>query len=96
MDRVFSVLPKVLNKRGLQQHAEGALVVHRVERWVSKRLPDLGACVHVKKVQDGVVFLTCTHSVALQECRALIPDLKAYIASECAFAKISDVRIARD
>ncbi|HVW67109.1 MAG TPA: DciA family protein [Candidatus Peribacteraceae bacterium] len=96
MDRVFSVLPKVLHKRGLQQHAEGALVVHRLEKWIAHRLVDLSACVHVKKVQDGVVFLTCSHSVALQECRALIPDLKAYIASECGFAHISDIRIARD
>lgn len=95
MDRVFSVLPKVLNKRGLQQHAEGALVVHRVEQWITHRLPELSRCVHVKKFQEGTVFLECTHSVALQECRAAMSDLKAYLIAECSFARILDIRIAR-
>src|SRR5690349_5881394 len=41
MDHIFTVLPGVLRKRGLQEHAEGALIVLRAQKWIGARLPHL-------------------------------------------------------
>src|SRR5690348_11175791 len=89
MDRLFSLIPKVLHRRGLQEHAESALVVHRVEQWLQTRVPELTSSIRVQKVQNGALFLSCSNSVVLQECKALQADLMAYLSIECAFARIS-------
>jgi len=95
MDRLFSVLPKVLRKRGLTEQAEGALVVHRAQRWMSERLPVLESYIRVQKVKDGVLYVNCQHSVAMQECQAVIGDLRVYLQTECPFSRIQEIRVIR-
>ncbi len=96
MDHIFSVLPKVLRKRGLQEHAEGALVVVRATRWMQERFPDISSYITVQKVKENTLHIVCTHSIAVQECQHSIADLKAYLQKECAFAGILEVRVGRD
>ncbi|UPA22048.1 hypothetical protein K8942_03205 [Candidatus Peribacteria bacterium] len=96
MDRLFSVLPKVLRKRGLQEHAEGALVVLRANRWFEEHFPHLKGVVSVKTYKETTLHIQCRHSIAVQECQGAIADLKAFLAKECAFAGVIDVRIGRD
>jgi len=95
MDRMFSIIPGVLNRRGLKSHAMGALVVHKAKHWIQKRLPFCIDFLNVTKITDGVLFILCDHSVALQECSGVIPELKAFLAKECPFMPISEVRITR-
>ncbi len=95
MDHIFSVLPKVLRKRGLQEHAEGALVVLRAQRWLHERLPDLQTVIHVQTYKENTVHIVCTHSIAVQECQSLIPELQDYLHANCAFAGVLDVRVGR-
>jgi hypothetical protein len=95
MDHIFSVLPKVLRKRGLQEHAEGALVVHRAQQWLHERLPHLATVISVRNVKENVLHIVCIHSIAVQECQNAIPDLQDYLRSNCAFAGILEVRVGR-
>jgi hypothetical protein len=95
MDHVFSLLPKVLRKRGLQEHANSALAVHRAREWVQGHLPHIASCVRVEKVQDSTLVIVCTHSIALQECQGQLSDLQAFLDSECQFAGIRSIKLAR-
>ena len=95
MDRAFHVLPGVLSKRGLKDHAHGALLVYRAQKWLCDRLPLLSKVLHVQKVQNGTLVVTCTHSVAVQECQSVSPELLHFLKEECAFAPVSDIRITR-
>lgn len=96
MDKLSLVLPKVLQKRGLAKHANGALVAHRAKDWLGKKLPQLETFVKVARIQDGVLFLSCSHSVALQECQGSVAELLQYLRVECPFEPILDVRVVRD
>ncbi len=95
MDKLASVLTHVLNRRGIRDHAAGALVTHRVRGWFAERLPALAAFVHVIKVENGSLFLTCEHSVALQECQGVLTELQAFLRLECPFEAIKDIRVSR-
>ena len=96
MDRLSSILPKVLRKRGLQEHAVGALVVLRASAWIAMRLPELAGMVRVRSFKEGTLHIVCTHSVAVQECQGLIANLHHYLRSECDVSGIIDIRIARN
>lgn len=95
MDKLSSVLPKVLHKRGIEKHATGALVVHRAKIWIVEHLAHLQTMMMVTKLQDGVLHISCTHSVAIQECQGSIGELMQYLRTECPFAGIKDIRVVR-
>lgn len=95
MDRLFTVVPKVLRKRGLQEHAEGALVVHRAQQWISEHLPLIAEVILVQSFKENTLFIDCEHSVALQECQAISADLHAYLRSNCPFTGPFQIRIGR-
>lgn len=95
MDRMFTVLPKVLHKRGLHEHAESALVVFRAERWLHTRFPTFEGLIRVQKLANNTLHIVCTHSIALQECQASIPDLHKYLHADCSFKGVTDIRITR-
>lgn len=96
MDKLSLVLPKVLRKRGLTRHAHGALIAHRAKHWLDERLPRLRTFVRVARMQDGVLFLSCSHSVALQECQGAADELLQFLHVECPFEPIKDIRVVRD
>jgi hypothetical protein len=96
MDQLFSVLPKVLARRGLDVHAHAAHVVHQSQQWLEGRLPALRDCLRVQKFQDGTVFVTCTHSIAAQECYPLFADLQLFLKQECRFNDIQGIRLTRN
>lgn len=95
MDALSSLLPKVLAKRGLNVHAHAAHVVHRSQLWLDERLPALRTALKVQKFQDGTLYVTCTHSIAAQECHPLFPDLQLFLQQECRFNDIKAVRLTR-
>jgi len=96
MDHLASILPTVLGKRGLKDHAQAALVVHRAQLWVGGRLASLKELLTVRKLEDGTLFIACGHSIALQECQAIVPELLAYLQKECRFSSVRSIRLARN
>ena len=95
MDHIFSVLPKVLHKRGLSAHANASLVVVRAQRWLQENAPEIAPAVQVKKVEDGELLLACEHSIAAQECQPLLPRLLAHLRSQSPGLPIREIRLQR-
>ena len=96
MDHIFRVLPAVLRRRGLQGHAEAALVVHRAQCWIDQRLATFKGAITASHFENGVLTLCSTHSIASQEAHACIPDLLSFLNQECPFAPPKEVRIVRE
>ena len=83
MDSLRSLLPKVLNKRGIATQAHASLVVHKAQEWLLQVLPALSAELKVQKVQDRVLVIECSNSIAAQECSQLSARLLEYLQKEC-------------
>ena len=97
MDRVSSILPKVLGKRGLKDQAQAALVVHRATAWLKQHLPpSLAPAISVHTFTDDILTIQCSHSIALQECRSLLPALKEYLRSREGSPPVQHIHIARE
>jgi hypothetical protein len=95
MDSLRSLLPKVLRKRGLHKQAEASLVVFRAQEWLEKLLPRHGKAIEVGQLSHAVLSIRCSHGIAAQECRHLLPSLRDYLAKECPDAVISEIRLIR-
>lgn len=95
MDRVRFVLPKVLAKRGLKEHAVGALVTHKAQQFLTHQLPALADTFSVTKLDRGTLVITVTHSIAAQECQQLSGRLCEYLKAECPDATVLEVRVMR-
>lgn len=95
MERLFHLLPKALNKRGLQEHAQSALLIHRTQQWLEKRFPVTAPNIHTRHIKDGVLTVACDHAIALQECQASLGDLMENLKTECPFVRIREVRFVR-
>ena len=93
MDKVSSLLPRVLHKRGLHKHANASLVVLRAQEWLQKNLRKYEKDLHVRKLQEGTLVIEAANSIAAQECQqckeALLEDLR----KDC--KDLKDVRISR-
>ncbi|OGJ56237.1 hypothetical protein A2635_03335 [Candidatus Peribacteria bacterium RIFCSPHIGHO2_01_FULL_51_9] len=94
MDRLSSLLPKVLRRRGLHGHAQSALVMHCARRWLDEKLPLTKEMISVTKCEDGVLFVACTEAIALQECQAVFADLKGFLMTETS-VQIEEIRAIR-
>lgn len=96
MDRVSLFLPNVLRKRGLADHAAGALATYVAKQWVEKNHPHLLSFISIPKMENGVLSIACTHSIALQEFQACTADLLAYLRLECPFGGVREIRTVRE
>lgn len=95
MDSLQSILPKVLRKRGLHGHATASMVTYRAERWLKSSLPGLCDAVAVHEYSGAVLTIECANSIALQECRFLLPSLQHELARSCPECVIRDIRVIR-
>lgn len=95
MDRVQTILPRVLGKRGLRTQAQASQVTFVAERWLKTALPHLATYVHVDTLQHAVLTISCTHSIAAQECVPLLPSLREFLARECKGSPVADIRMIR-
>lgn len=82
MDRLSSLLPKVLRKRGIQSQVQEALVIHCAKRWFHERFPSLQGMISVSKYENGVLFIECTEDPALQACRGSFADVSGFLLKE--------------
>ena len=89
------LLPKVLRKRGLADHANAALATHRAQGWLHKELPALRGMARVLCLQGGELQIGCSHAIAAQECQACVEGLLAYLQENCPGVVIRSVRVVR-
>ena len=95
MDKVSSLIGGILAKRGLREHAEAAMLTHRIGSWMKEKNARLATIVKVGSLKDGVVILHCDHSIALRECQDLLPDLQAFLSAQPGWMASVRVRVAR-
>ncbi len=95
MDRISTLLPKVLEKRGLQKHAEASFIVQQAQAWLADRLPAFVHDLRASSFKDGSLLVSCAHSIAAQECNQVAEELAAYLRSECGAKKLEGVRCVR-
>ena len=95
MEKVSSLMNAVLRRRGLADHAQGALAVLRAQAWLVGRLPPFASFIQVQAVRDGEVLIACTHGAAMQECRALEQELLQELRKDPACGIIRSVRVMR-
>jgi hypothetical protein len=96
MDRLRSVLPKVLKKRGLYHQASASHITHAGQRWLEESLGNLGSFVSIKSYSQGTLTIACAHSVAAQECQALLPAFREYLSREFPDHRLLEVRLVRE
>lgn len=96
MDQVGSLLPKVLKKRGLMEHATSSLVVQKAQSWLHEKLPQLADHVKVAKFADNEVRVEVTHSIAAQECQQLAEELLEYLKKETDISDETSIRVLRE
>lgn len=79
----------------MTEQATAAHVVEIAERWLHAQAPHLQDVVRCPKVQDGVLFVSCHHSAAAQECRELLAQLKKTLSERFGEQAPQIVRIVR-
>ncbi|MBI3331347.1 DUF721 domain-containing protein [Candidatus Peregrinibacteria bacterium] len=95
MDSLRSVLPKILAKRGLKEHAEAALVVHKAQLFLESVLPTLSSGIHAEKLERGTLMIAVANSIAAQECQQLSGRLLEHLKAECPGVAVAEIRIRR-
>ena len=95
MDSLATLLPNVLQKRGIKDEAIAAHIVHCATHWLHEHLPDFREEVEAKQFTQGTLILSVANSVASQECQALAHDLLASLSADFPSVKIEKVRIMR-
>ncbi len=96
MDHLRTILPSVLQKRGLKQHADAALVLHRANAWLSEQFPLLRGSLSAHSLEeDGTLLIACDKPAAAQECLPSLPHLKVFLREECGFSPVRSIRLMR-
>lgn len=95
MFRVSSVLPAVLRKRGLQEHASSSCLVTVAAEWLERVLPQVTGQAKPLSIRDGQLVIVCDHSIAAQECRQVSEEFFAYLRQNLPDIPLSGIRIVR-
>lgn len=95
MDSLATLLPNVLQRRGIKDEAIAAHIVHCANCFLHEHLPDFREEVEAKQFTQGTLVLSTSNSIAAQECQALTQDLLAFLQSAFPSTKLEKVRILR-
>ncbi|KKW38599.1 hypothetical protein A2454_06740 [Candidatus Peribacteria bacterium RIFOXYC2_FULL_55_14] len=95
VEHIRSLLPKVLRKRGLTEHANAALVIFKAREWIAGHLQDFENDLHPQKFRDGVLTIACVHSIASQECQQRSEDLLSFLRVVCEGIVVEQIRMIR-
>ena len=92
MEHLRSILPKVLQKRGLQKHVLSSLVIEHTRIWLSENTFSDDMAV-AKTYKDKLLSIEVEHSIIAQELQMQIPVLKEYLQEKG--HPIQEIRIVR-
>lgn len=95
IDRISSLITGALARRGLAGNALSSLAIHRVNAWIAGRFPVPVPPARAERIVDGTLRISCDHSAILQELQLQLPELRAFVARECPFVAVSEIRLAR-
>ena len=95
MDRVFSILPRVLRQRGLSSAAFSGLILERASAWIRERLPEHASHLRPLQVKDGILTIEGGHSIAVMECSGCSEELLKYLADTMPDVPVKAVRVVR-
>ena len=95
MDSVGSLLPKVLRKRGLKQHADAALVIHKSQEWLAANLVQSANRLRCTALKGNELMIECSDSIAAQECQMILEDLKTFLQTEVQGLSVESIRLLR-
>ncbi len=95
MDRVRDLLPKVLKRRGLHEHAVASHVVETAKKWLQQELPAFSAEYTVQSLKNGELEIRCLSSIAAQECAVRGDDFLAYLRGVHPDVHIESIRPVR-
>lgn len=96
MQQLGSIVPAVLRKRGLFDHAESSQGIRAAQEWLERELPGCLGALTAVKIRDGVLWVSCRHSIAAQECQAAGRALFDYLRAEMPEMAVSELRIVRE
>ena len=95
MDHIGLILPKILKKRGLQSHANASIVLLKTQEWISEQLPDFKDDLHAQTYKDASIIISCSNSIASQECQMRLVELLEYLKKDCFEIPIEQIRLIR-
>ncbi len=95
MDKIGSILPRVMRKRGLHLQADASQVTFRAQEWLTKAAPAVIEYLTVRTLSHAVLTIDCAHSTVAQECQPLLPGLLQYLQKEFPTVKIEEIRLVR-
>lgn len=95
MDRLSTLLPKILRQRGLHEPFSAGLVVLRAQEWIGAHLPQHAATLRVTTFVDGVLSIDAHHSIALHECQMASPQLQSALSRLSDGITVTEVRVRR-
>jgi len=95
MQHIRDLLPGVLKKRGLHDHAEASLAVFHAQQWLAEHLPQCWDALCASALRDGTLTVTALHSVAAQECQEHAQALLEYLRQDCGHTKAERISVRR-
>lgn len=94
MERLQSVLPRVLRQRGLFEHAQACGVCATVNQWIETNLRSCAHYLQATSFENGQVVITAENSVAADECQQRVGDLMDFLIGEHSDA-VRGIRVTR-
>lgn len=95
MDKIQTLLARVLHKRGIYADATASMLVYRARGFLLEHMPELSPSLHVLHIKNGCLTISADNSIAAQECNMLaeplISALKAQ-SEDCHIERISVIR----
>ncbi|HLC75916.1 MAG TPA: hypothetical protein VJB82_02240 [Candidatus Peribacterales bacterium] len=93
MDKVSSLLSRVLSKRGLKDEADASYIVHTANDWLKVNGAPENAIATMLK--NGVLVISVPTAIAGQECYALNEDLLLALQKKFPSSRPIQIRIQR-
>lgn len=95
MERLSNILPGILRQRGLHGDISASLIVSKADQWLRMHLPAHALSLHVRKYDDGTIFIEAENSVALQEASRHAEEMVFDLRHDIAEPPIKGVRFMR-
>ncbi len=95
MDSLASLLPNVLRKRGLLEHAEASHVIFKANEWLHTTFPDYADSLKASKFQHGTLLIECADSIVAHECQQDLGKLLSYLQGLDQPKEVRDIRLVR-
>lgn len=95
MERVRTILPKVLLKRGLARHAISSSLILQSREWLHSALPHMAQFIEPATFSDGILTIRCEHSIAVHECHGASAALLTFLEREFPEVRIVSIRVIR-